>query len=338
MGPYSMDLRRRVAEAVQNQEGSLRQLARRFCVSVSSSPGSWGCARPARWPQGPEAPRRRTPPCPGRGRPTAPAPTAQGATRPDPGQVRAQRLSCGRVAVWRTLRRLRSPARRRCFMPTSATAPTSSRSGRNSVQELATIDPRQLVFVDESGANDGDDPDLRPRPAGRAGPRQRAGAMGVDDLDQRDAALGGGGAGGASRGPPTRPAFQTYVEQVLVPRIAARGRGDLGQPQAAQGQGGGRGRRAGRGTGAAAAAVESGPDPIEKMFSKVKGLLRSAAARASAALVEAMAQALESVLSPGHPGLVQFLWLGWGAGPASQRRTEGPLGPTPSQGLCATQP
>ena len=34
MGPYSMDLRRRVAEAVDNKEGSLRQLARRFGVSV----------------------------------------------------------------------------------------------------------------------------------------------------------------------------------------------------------------------------------------------------------------------------------------------------------------
>src|SRR3954463_11459335 len=35
MGPYSMDLRRRVAEAVDHQEGSRRQLARRFAVSVT---------------------------------------------------------------------------------------------------------------------------------------------------------------------------------------------------------------------------------------------------------------------------------------------------------------
>ena len=35
MGPYSMDLRQRVAEAVENKEGSLRNLARRFCVSVT---------------------------------------------------------------------------------------------------------------------------------------------------------------------------------------------------------------------------------------------------------------------------------------------------------------
>ena len=35
MRPYSMDLRQRVAQAVDQREGSLRQLARHFCVSVS---------------------------------------------------------------------------------------------------------------------------------------------------------------------------------------------------------------------------------------------------------------------------------------------------------------
>src|SRR5262245_40312402 len=35
MRPYSMDLRQRVAQAVDRHEGSLRQLARRFGVSVS---------------------------------------------------------------------------------------------------------------------------------------------------------------------------------------------------------------------------------------------------------------------------------------------------------------
>src|SRR3954464_182764 len=35
MKPYSQDLRERVADAVEHQEGSLRQLALRFCVSLS---------------------------------------------------------------------------------------------------------------------------------------------------------------------------------------------------------------------------------------------------------------------------------------------------------------
>src|SRR4051794_31225107 len=83
MGPYSMDLRRRVAEAVDNQEGSLRQLARRFCVSVTFITRLLGRRRQT----GSLAPRRRTPPCPGRGRPTAPAATAPGAARCHPGGV-----------------------------------------------------------------------------------------------------------------------------------------------------------------------------------------------------------------------------------------------------------
>src|SRR5690349_13384505 len=35
MKPYSLDLRERVAAAVENHEGSVRQIARRFRVSVS---------------------------------------------------------------------------------------------------------------------------------------------------------------------------------------------------------------------------------------------------------------------------------------------------------------
>ena len=35
MAPYSMDLRERVAEAVDHQEGSQREIARRFRVSLS---------------------------------------------------------------------------------------------------------------------------------------------------------------------------------------------------------------------------------------------------------------------------------------------------------------
>ena len=35
MRPYSLDLRQRVAQAVDRREGSLRQLAKRFLVSLS---------------------------------------------------------------------------------------------------------------------------------------------------------------------------------------------------------------------------------------------------------------------------------------------------------------
>src|SRR5512144_1013626 len=35
MKPYSMDLRQRIAAAIDHGEGSFRQIARRFCVSLS---------------------------------------------------------------------------------------------------------------------------------------------------------------------------------------------------------------------------------------------------------------------------------------------------------------
>src|SRR5204863_4503636 len=105
MGPYSMDLRRRVAEAVDHQEGSLRQLARRFCVSVTfitrllllrrqtgslapRSPG--GGHRPALDEAGQQRLRQRL------------------QEQPDLTlDELAQRRNCGRMAVWRTLRKLK---------------------------------------------------------------------------------------------------------------------------------------------------------------------------------------------------------------------------------------
>src|SRR5437870_1194862 len=100
-----MDLRRRVAEAVAHHEGSRRQLARRFCVSVSfitrllslrRQTGSLdprphgGGHPPALDASGQQRLRQLL-----RGQPTATL------------EELAQRLGCGRMAVWRTLRRLK---------------------------------------------------------------------------------------------------------------------------------------------------------------------------------------------------------------------------------------
>ena len=66
MRPYSMDLRERVAAAIDGGEGCQRQVARRFRVSaVSRSSLDWsrGVGTPAPWPPNPTAA--------GRGRPSA---------------------------------------------------------------------------------------------------------------------------------------------------------------------------------------------------------------------------------------------------------------------------
>src|SRR5438270_11745805 len=103
MGPYSMDLRRRVAEAVDNKEGSLRQLARRFCVSVTFITRLLGLRRQT----GSLAPR----PHQGGRRPTLDEAGQQrlrqllkeqpDATLAEP----ARELGCGRMVVWRALRK-----------------------------------------------------------------------------------------------------------------------------------------------------------------------------------------------------------------------------------------
>ena len=57
MGPYSMDLRERVAAAIDEGEGSERQIAKRFRVSVSFVTGLSEAS--GRRHPGPQAPRRR---------------------------------------------------------------------------------------------------------------------------------------------------------------------------------------------------------------------------------------------------------------------------------------
>jgi len=56
MGPYSMDLRERVAAAIDEGEGSERQIAKRFRVSVSFVTRLLQRRRtPAPWPPSPTA-------------------------------------------------------------------------------------------------------------------------------------------------------------------------------------------------------------------------------------------------------------------------------------------
>src|SRR5436309_3444975 len=78
--------------------------------------------------------------------------------------------------------------------------------------------------------------------------------------------------------------------------------------------------------------------PIEKMFSKVKGLLRSAAARASEALVDAMAQALAAVCSPDILGWFKSCGLAGGPDRPASEGQKDLLGRLQVEGLCATQP
>src|SRR5262249_33039344 len=179
-----------------------------------------GTATPARLAD-PQAPRGRTPPCPGRGRATAPAATAQGAARCHFGGVgpAAGLWPDGRLANPSKLKITRKKKVRR-----------AQERGRPDVQqkrqafcaELADVDPEKLVFVDEMGATT-----AMARIYGRA-PRGERVYGSVPGQWQSRTLIGGLRLGGvlapwAFAGATDTAGFQTYAEAVLAPALGEGG-------------------------------------------------------------------------------------------------------------------
>ena len=153
MKPYSMDLRERVVAAVDRHEGSQRQIARRFGISTSALSG---------WLRR----RRQTgsiaPGSHGGGHPPALDPTHRQQLRE---LVRQQPdatldelteqvgIPCHRMAIWRTLRKLRISRKKKVLHAQERDTPRVKRRRRRFRRRLAQVSPKHLVFVDESGAN-----------------------------------------------------------------------------------------------------------------------------------------------------------------------------------------
>ena len=162
-------------------------------------------------------------------------------------------------------------------------------------QEFAAIDPARLVFVDESGASTAMDRTHGRAPSGvRVDGPVPHGHWKTVTLTAA-VRLDGVGACLAFDGATDTATFETYVERCLVPTLRP---GDivildnLGCHKTAE---------VARLIGEAGAAVRYlpaySPDltPIERMFSKLKTWLRSAAARTIDGLIEAMGDALRTV-------------------------------------------
>src|SRR5262245_39548086 len=150
MGPYSMDLRQRVAQAVDAKEGSLRQLANRFCVRLSFISRLLALRRQT----GSLAPRPHR---------SGPPPTLDQAglqrlrqlvhDQPDALlDELAQPLGCGRMTVWRALRQLKITRKKKRLRADERDRPDVQRQRRLFQKEVAGLDPQRLVFVDEVGA------------------------------------------------------------------------------------------------------------------------------------------------------------------------------------------
>jgi transposase len=294
MTPYSHDLRQRVLDTVRRREGSLRQIARRFLVSVSfvtrllRTHRTTGSLEPK--PHGGGNPAVLTPEDLERLREVI-------RQQPDATLEECrQRLgaSCSLMTICRALDKLGLPRKKKVPRAQEQGSPEVQEKRREFCEEMAGIDPRRLVFVDECGADT-----AMTRTHGRAPVGQRVYTDTPGHWESITLTCGlrlsGVTAPSAFPGATNTDVFETYVEQLLVPELKP---GDVViwdnlKPHESE---------------EAIEAVETAgarvvplppwsPDltPIEEMVSKVKGAMRTAAARTTEAVYAAFGSALHDV-------------------------------------------
>jgi transposase len=242
------------------------------------------------------------------------------------------------MAVWRTLRKLQITRKKKVFRADERDRPDAQAKRQAFQQELATLDPKRLVFVDEMGANT-----AMARTHGRAPKGQRVYGSVPGQWESRTLIsgmrLGGVVAPWAFAGATNTQAFQTYSEGILAPELR---KGDVViwdnlKPH--------KDKEVIEAVERAGARVLPAPPwspdrmPIEKMFSKVKGVLRSLAARTTEALLDAMADGLRRVCPKDILGWFKSCGVGGDGDGTAHRGPEGPRDPRHRHrcgDLCAT--
>jgi transposase len=294
MKPYSQDLRQRILDTVGRGDGSLRQIARRFLVSASFvtrlllAHRSTGSLQPK--PHGGGNPAVLTPSDLERLRELI-------RRRPDATLEECRQhlgVSCSTMTISRALSRLGLPRKKKVPRAREQDNPEVQEQRRAFCEELAGVDPRRLVFVDECGANT-----AMTRTYGRAPAGQRVSTDTPGHWESITLICGMRLSGAlpalAFPGATDTAMFEDYVEEVLAPELKP---GDVViwdnlKPHQSE--------EAIEAVEAAGARVVPlppySPDltPVEEMISKVKGALRSAAARATEAVYAAFASALHDV-------------------------------------------
>jgi transposase len=294
MRPYSLDLRQRVAAAVDHQEGSQRQIARRFRVSPSFITRLLKLRRQSR--------SLRPRPHGGGHQPALDRPgqkRLRQLVRKQPDatlQELAGRVGvhCSRMAIFRTLRKLKVTRKKKSLHAQERDSPRVRRKRRAFREQVATLDPEHLVFIDETGAST-----AMTRTHGRA-PRGQRVTGSVPGHWKSVTLISGLRLSGvvaplAFEGATDTPAFEGYVAQALAPQLRP---GDVVIWDNLKPHRAGEARRAVEGTGAILKPLPPySPDltPIEEMWSKVKEFLRSVAARTTEAVYDAMGAALRAV-------------------------------------------
>jgi transposase len=304
MTPYSEDLRQRVVETIQRGDGSVRQIASRFLVSVSFVVRLLHLHRTT----GSVEPRAH-----GGGNPAVLGPEDLERLRelirkqPDATLEECRRqlgLSCSLMTISRALSKLGLPRKKKVPRAQEQDRPEVQEQRREFCERLASVDPERLVFVDECGANTS-----MTRTYGRAPVGERVYATTPGHWESitltSGMRLSGVTATLAFPGATNTDVFETYVEEVLVPKLKP---GDVViwdnlKPHQSE---------------EAVEAVEAvgaevvplppwSPDltPIEEMFSKVKGALRSAGARTTETVYAALGTALHDVTPTNIAGWFQ---------------------------------
>ena len=294
MKPLSNDLRERILDAVDRREGSRRQIASRFSVDVSTITRLLQLRRQSGGFQ--------------------PRPHA-GGTEPTLDQEGLQRLrklveeapdatleqhkqglgiSGSIMIVWRGLKQLGITRKKKTLHATEQDRPEVQEERSSFRDEVEPIEPKRLVFVDETGVTTAMTPAYGRAPSGE---RVVASAPASWESVTVIAAIGLDGirAPLAFPGATNAAIFQAYVEQALVPALRP---GDVVifdnlaahlRPEVAQAI-----ERAGA---SVLPLPPYSPDfnPIEEMFSKFKECLRRLGARAKDHLYEAIGEALRGV-------------------------------------------
>ncbi|SIO13504.1 Transposase [Singulisphaera sp. GP187] len=304
MTPYSQDLRLRVLETIQRGDGSVRQIAKRFLVSISFVTRLLQLHRTT----GSVEPRPH-----GGGNPAVLGSEDLERLRelirqqPDATLEECRQrlgLSCCLMTISRALSQLGLPRKKKVPRAQEQDRPDVQEQRREFCERLAGVDPKRLVFVDECGANT-----AMTRTYGRAPVGERVYSTTPGHWDSitltSGMRLSGVTATLAFPGATNTDVFEAYVEQVLVPELKS---GDVViwdnlKPHQSED---------------AIEAVETAgaevvplppwsPDltPIEEMFSKVKGAMRSAAARTKETVYAAFGSALHDVTPENIAGWFQ---------------------------------
>jgi transposase len=294
MKPLSNDLRERILTAVDNREGSRRKLAARFGVNTSTITR----LLQLRHQTGSFEPRPHG-----------------GGTAPTLDQDRLEQLRClvkedpdatlealkqrlgisGSIRiVWRALQKLEITLKKKSPHAAERDRPEVREKRRSFRRQVKPIEPKRLVFVDETGVTTAMTPTYGRAPRGE---RVEASAPASWESVTVIAALGLGGVRAplALPGAVNAATFESYVEQVLVPALRA---GDVVVFDNLKSHLGPAVFEAIERAGARVLPLPPySPDftPIEEMFSKFKGFLRRFGARAKDHLYEAIAEGLRMV-------------------------------------------